>query len=74
MRLLGSYGNTNYYMEYVKRNTKKFKIYFYENGDHDEIESTAKTMIVNAKSRDEAERKFKYMRISRRYTHKYTLG
>ena len=74
MRLVYSSDDTNYYMEYVKRGTKKFKIYFYENGDHDGIESTAKTMIVYAKSRDEVERKFKYMCISCRYTHKYTLG
>lgn len=70
MRLVYSSDNTNYYMEYVKRSTKKFKIYFYKKGDHDGVESTAKTTIIYAKSSDEAEKKFKYTHIG----DKYTLG
>lgn len=68
MRLVGTTNGVNYYMEYVKHDTKKFKIYFYENGDHDGIQEPAKTTIVYAKSSDEAEKKFKCTYIGRRRT------
>ena len=68
MRLLYSSDDTNYYMEYVKRGTKKFKIYFYKKGDHDGMQEFPNTMIMYARSNDEAEKKFNYAYYNRGYT------
>lgn len=68
MRLLYSSDDTNYYMEFVKRGTKKFKIYFYKKGDHDGSQEFPNTMFMYVRSNDEAEKKFNYACYSRGYT------